>query len=270
MNNRPLSKLQSSDNLYAKIPSKNCLEQFLEDFSWQPCTITTIPTTLLKDQAHIYLVNLDTIVIDTTVLNSEERARTEKMRFSLHRQRSQNARAVLRYLLSKYTQIAAEKLVFNTGKYGKLYLHDQAIQFNLAHANEYALYALSLNSAIGIDIEEQRNVDYNAIAQRIMSINEYEYWIKYPQPQQAELFFQIWTRKEALVKCTGDGLSASLKNLNTLVDSYRLPMRVVYDTNQSLWLSNLPSLAKIIKNRNFYAAAASAEPVAYHYYRLQD
>jgi len=238
--------------------------------NWQPCRTTILPTALLNDDAHVYVVNLDTITIDTTMLNSTEQIRISKMRPALQQQRSQKVRTILRCLLSHYTQVAADHLNFETKEYGKLYLPDQSIQFNVAHAHEYALYAFTLNDEIGIDIEEQRSIEYAAIAQRIMSPNEYAYWTECDSAQQAELFFQIWTRKEALVKCTGDGLRMPLKNLNTLTETRELQTKINYIDQQHLWLSDLPSLAKVIEKRAFYAAAASAKPVAYHCFQLQD
>lgn len=238
--------------------------------NWQLCTTTLLPPTLLNDNAHVYLVNLDSITIDTNILSAAELARTQNLRLPTQRTRIQKTRAILRYLLSHYTQIAADKLAFNTGEYGKLYLPDQSIQFSVAHTHEYALYAFTLHSEIGIDIEQQRAIDYSAIAQRIMSTNEYEYWNERPTVQQAELFFQIWTRKEALVKCTGDGLSAPLKNLNTIDNTGKVGTEINYAAQQYLWLTDLPPLAAAIENQAFYAAAASVKPVVYHCFHLQD
>jgi 4'-phosphopantetheinyl transferase len=223
---------------------------------------------LNKNTAHIWFANLDTIKIDYAVLSDAEKIRASKMRLPEHQHRTAAARYVLRMLLKKYLSslsplpLAGEVRVREKGK---LYLPDSNLRFNLAHSHEYAVFAFALDIEIGIDIEQQRDVEFDGIAKRVMSETEYTYWSMQPITQQAELFFQIWTRKEALVKATGDGLSGPLKDLSTIDSDGNICTTVNYANQTPLYLTDLSA------PKNYYAALASAKSLqSYCYYLLQD
>ncbi|MSP53241.1 MAG: 4'-phosphopantetheinyl transferase superfamily protein [Gammaproteobacteria bacterium] len=234
---------------------------------WQ--NLEKVSAELLPDTAHIYLVNLDQIKVDLNILTTDEQARAHKMHFATHQQRTAKARAILRLLLSQYTHILPGDLQFSTYEYGKLYLADHTVQFNLAHSHDYAVFAFTRDIEIGVDIEQPRTIEFDAIAKRIMSDTEYVYWSSLTprNDEQIKLFFQIWTRKEALVKATGDGLSGPLKSLSTIDSDGNICSAVNYSDKKQLWLSDLPSLTKII-NRPFYAALAATSFLTTNCYHL--
>ena len=49
------------------------------------------------------------------------------------------------------------------------------------------------------------------IAQRNFAPTEFDEWRRLPDDQRAAGFFACWTRKEAVIKATGDGLSMPLE-----------------------------------------------------------
>lgn len=123
-------------------------------------------------------------------------------------------RAMLRLALSEYTQTDPSELRLGEGKNGKLELrrptgHD--VQFSLSHADTLTLLAITCGSRVGIDVERLRLVPeaYPIIA-RFASPAERAAWRRLPPEQRQHAFFRWWTRKEALLKATGDGLSADL------------------------------------------------------------
>ena len=101
------------------------------------------------------------------------------------------------------------------GPYGKPTLKEEQnpdqIQFNLSHANELALYAFSIDRKLGIDLEFIHWIpDFDRIAARSFSKNEYRIWDALPDAVKKLAFYRCWTRKEAFVKAVGDGFSFPL------------------------------------------------------------
>ena len=75
-------------------------------------------------------------------LCEDEAARALRLHLPLHRQRYVITRGLLRRLLSLYTKIAPDKIIFNYGPKGKPYLENNThlnLQFNLSHSNEQAI-----------------------------------------------------------------------------------------------------------------------------------
>lgn len=125
------------------------------------------------------------------------------------------ARGRLRQILADYTNTRATDLMFDTVKRGKPVLADGPA-FNLSHAGGWAALAVAPDApdlSLGIDIEAIRPIN-PAVATKAFS-----------QAEQAELqhllpadwmrgFFNGWTRKEAVIKATGDGLGLNLQSFD--------------------------------------------------------
>ena len=215
--------------------------------------------------AHIWFANLDTIKIDYAVLSDAEKTRASKMHFTEHQHRTAAARFVLRSLLSKYLDVSAADIELQQTDKGKLFLANSELKFNLAHSHEYAIYAFALNCDVGVDIEQQRdNIEFDGIAKRVMSSQEYNYWSALAAEEKNELFFQIWTRKEALIKCTGDGLSGPLKDLSTIDSEGEICRTVNYANQTQLDLTDLSA------PKNYYAALASEQYLQIYYHPLPE
>jgi 4'-phosphopantetheinyl transferase len=73
--------------------------------------------------------------------------------------------------------------------------------FSLTHSGELVGVAVHEHSSVGLDVEQHRPFAY--LAQVAAAIRA-------PDEDPSEDFFRMWTRKEALVKATGAGLSALL------------------------------------------------------------
>ncbi len=104
----------------------------------------------------------------------------------------------MRAILGKFT---AAPLEFALLEKGKPYLPlSPEVRFNLAHSQDRALIAVSLEVDVGVDIERIRPMkDYLAVAERFFPAGETE-------PVDELDFFRRWTRLEALLKATGAGL----------------------------------------------------------------
>jgi 4'-phosphopantetheinyl transferase len=150
------------------------------------------------------------------VLCGNERARAGRFRFEPDRARFMVARARLRELLAERLGTRPESVELEYGPNGKPALvrrpGDADWRFNLAHCDDVALYALCRGRDVGIDIEAIRAVDeVDKIASRFFSAAEHAAY-RALSPQERPLgFLRCWTRKEALVKAVGEGLSMPLE-----------------------------------------------------------
>lgn len=157
-------------------------------------------------EVHIWQINLDEVQLN--FLSPDEQVRADRFKFEVHRRRFIAGRSFLRSLLAQYLQTGPMALEFEYCSQGKPALKRSRLQFNLAHSQHCAVYAVTYDRAVGIDIEAIRPIaDLDALVQRFFLPSEY-------QAIQAEnsLFFQYWTCKEAFLKATGTGLS-KLKEL---------------------------------------------------------
>jgi 4'-phosphopantetheinyl transferase len=82
-----------------------------------------------------------------------------------------------------------------------------APSFNLTHSGDFAACALLDGAPIGIDAEDiRRPIDVAEMAARWFAPAERERVEQAPEARRVEMFFRIWTLKEAIVKATGHGL----------------------------------------------------------------
>ena len=126
------------------------------------------------------------------------------------------SRALLRLLLSKHTGLPAKTLKFATGENGKpVLLGSHEMHFNVSHSDGAALVAIA-SAEVGIDIERiDGSVDYAGVAQSVFSRSEIEMLREASDARRGEVFFSIWTRKEAYLKATGAGFSSNLPMIST-------------------------------------------------------
>jgi len=138
--------------------------------------------------------------------------------FETHRNRFITARAVLRSLLANYLDCAPEDLQFDYGANGKPALAgrlaDSGLFFNLAHSEDLALIAVTRLGPIGVDIEQIRPIsDVDELVGRFFSPRENALFQSVPADQKNIAFFNLWTRKEAWLKATGEGIAHSLSRI---------------------------------------------------------
>jgi 4'-phosphopantetheinyl transferase len=98
--------------------------------------------------------------------------------------------------------------------------HGSNLRFNLSHTEGAALIAVAEGVELGIDIESQRPIDDLAgVARSVMSQEEFVGWERRDPEERLTAFYRLWTRKEAYIKATGLGLSASLQQITVPVSS---------------------------------------------------
>lgn len=153
------------------------------------------------------------------ILSADELERARRFHFEKDQNRFITARAILRKILGKYLGKNPCDLRFEYTAKGKPILaspYDSAtISFNLSHSNAFALYAITLNRNIGVDIEYMtENIAIWEIARRFFSPAEISSLERIHKDKVHELFFQYWTRKEAFLKARGEGISFSMEKID--------------------------------------------------------
>lgn len=106
-------------------------------------------------------------------------------------------------------------LIFDIDKNHKPYLKNvENLHFNLSHTKGAVLLGIS-SAPIGVDIELNRDPAFD-IMEHYFHEDEVHYVTSVSSEQiRSNFFFNVWTRKEAFIKYTGNGLSDNLKEINT-------------------------------------------------------
>ena len=182
---------------------------------------------LPEDEVQLWRVDLEAIRSDESrwheVLSPDEVNRASRFHFPIDRQRFVASRAWLRIILAGYLGMDRKQLSFSYSSKQKPCLsppHDtNGICFNLSHSGGIALYGFSRRREIGVDVERVRSdFDVEPLARRFFSAHEQQQLFDLPSAERVDAFFRCWTRKEAYVKATGDGLSLPLSQFDVSLE----------------------------------------------------
>jgi 4'-phosphopantetheinyl transferase len=145
-------------------------------------------------------------------LTVDEIARAARFKFSPDAWRFCLARALLRIVLASYVRCQPHELKFGSkGRDKPLLLDDGQLQFNLSRRDSMVLIGVTQQREIGVDIERLRHdFEVETIAQQFFSAAEQAVVAELPVAHRAQAFFNCWTRKEAFLKATGEGLFRQL------------------------------------------------------------
>jgi 4'-phosphopantetheinyl transferase len=195
----------------------------MNEMSWN-----SDPTSLeLKAQeVHVWRATLDDIRehIDhiKNHLSETERQTASQFRFDRHRNRYESSHAILRKILHSYLGFPPAEFRFKRNDYGKPTLSPNPlnINFNLSHSGNMALFGFTRKSSIGIDIEQVRPLDdYPIMTRSFMSPGEREELLHLPEHKQLDFFYRVWTKKEALSKAMGKGISLPMDQWEVDLDA---------------------------------------------------
>lgn len=136
-------------------------------------------------------------------------------RFQADRNRSLYSALLLRLLLCREYGTEWDSLRFEKGRYGKPHLlFPSGLHFSLSHTDG-ALLCAAGRAAVGADTEVIRQ-PFPDIMAHCFHPDEIHYVRAVPEQKQALRFYEIWTRKEAFLKCSGTGLTDHLSDVCTL------------------------------------------------------
>jgi 4'-phosphopantetheinyl transferase len=178
---------------------------------------------LSEDEVHLWRASL---AVDPSALGhlkstlaQNELERAERFIFDPDRDHFIAARGILRDVLGRYLQCAPQTIDFVYGARGKPAISNAGsrhpLRFNLSHSHGLAVIGIARERELGIDVEMIRpNFASEEIAKRYFSAKEIDELSGLPVELQTEGFFLCWTRKEAYIKATGEGLHIPLDSFD--------------------------------------------------------
>ena len=175
------------------------------------------PETIIE----IWQIDLETplnpdIDLDT-ILSADERRRAERFIFARDASQFKLTRAMLRLGLASYLQERPQNIELATNCHGKPRLaKNPSLHFNVTHSGGLALMAFATLGEVGVDVEAmQRNVEALEIASPNFTKNETDMIARAQTTQeQTRIFLHLWTRKEAMLKAAGCGITRGLDTVD--------------------------------------------------------
>jgi 4'-phosphopantetheinyl transferase len=134
-----------------------------------------------------------------------EQARAARFNDPEAAERYLRSHRALRAILASITSVPLD---FAFAERGKPYLPGAPeVKFNLSHSHGMALVGVGLEVEIGVDVERFRAVPESvAIAERFFPPSEAAEFSATPVEERQREFFRRWTRIEAKLKASGEGL----------------------------------------------------------------
>jgi 4'-phosphopantetheinyl transferase len=206
------------------VAASNLYNEHLNDVTWHKTGLADY--VLPENTVHVWRIqistNLSLLQHLSNTLNDAEKVRGNKYIYERDRNRFVVSRGAQRFILSKYLNTHPTLLDFALGDNKKPYIvtnDGQGLQFNLSHSGDWILLAVSAR-AVGSDIEYvDSTFNYEDILPQHFSEEESAY---INQENSTERFYTLWTRKEALLKATGQGLGNHLKHAPALNGLYTM------------------------------------------------
>jgi 4'-phosphopantetheinyl transferase len=155
-------------------------------------------------------------------LSADERQRAERFQFDRDRKRFIVRHGLLRTILGRYMNIEPARLYLARESRGKPALagtfEGRTLHFNLSHSDGLALFVVARQFALGVDVERIRAMpEIDQIAQKFFSAGESAMLGALRAAQRLEAFFNCWTRKEAYLKATGEGIADALAQIEVSI-----------------------------------------------------
>jgi 4'-phosphopantetheinyl transferase len=150
------------------------------------------------------------------VLDAAERQTYERYRVDFKQVEFLTGRLLLKRLLGAHLNTEPCAVRFIKNAYGKLFLHPDlrgaGLFFNLSHTDRLVACVLSSFPFTGIDVELSTKPHFAVMPQVFV---EAEIRFVQSQPtlrERLKAFYRLWTRKEAVMKATGQGFSLPPKS----------------------------------------------------------
>lgn len=169
-----------------------------------------------SNSIYIATIKIDEVLSSTTIKNIlsflPEAFSDNVMKYQNPMQQSLSALgyALLNYLITPY-DTSLDKLKYN--HYGRPYLEAFLGDFNISRSNKIVICVLSSYSKVGIDIELIRNMDLTPYQEQL-SVLELVNVKNNSKPMSQ--FYKFWTRKEAISKLDGRGLSLEFSKIHVI------------------------------------------------------
>ena len=174
-----------------------------------------------SDKAFIYIANTDKynhgISTFWECLSIKEQEQAVRYYTKLLSEQFIISHGLLRHILSYHIKQPPKNLQFTINRYGKPFLSNSRVKFNMSHSHNIVAYIIAHNYEVGIDVEyKDTTLNIMELFDLILSPKE-TILLKSVEPAaQHTIFFNLWTKKEALIKAIGNGLSYPVNTIDAL------------------------------------------------------
>lgn len=147
-----------------------------------------------------------------SLISSDERLRLERIAVQKGRDQFLASRALLRTTLSRYVRRDPRDWQFVKNNYGRPYLARgqtrQPLHFSVSHTVGLLIVGISEIEHFGVDVEfVNPGMNYLSLARAAFADAEVLKLANAKAKERCELFFSLWTLKEAYVKARGAGFA---------------------------------------------------------------
>lgn len=205
----------------------------------------------LGNQVHVYACDIDTLDIQSllSLLTTEELGKANAFRQRADTRRFITGRLMAKKILGYYAMKTPSDIVIKPQHNGKpLAYTNSGITlpfFNISHSGNKVLIACSYD-LVGIDVEQVNDIEPESLAETVFS--ERELRLFNTAVEKTPVFYQFWTRKEALLKAAGVGLTDNLPAID-------ISHGVDVDFTKSFTEKQLDLLTFIMHDREKYFAS---------------
>jgi 4'-phosphopantetheinyl transferase len=174
---------------------------------------------IAPDEVHLWAWPLEPVPADLAahieLLDQEELRRLHGFRFAQDRSRYAIAHANLRRILGGYCECPPAEICFRANRFGKPELAGEpsSLHFSLSHSRCVAVLAVAHGHPVGVDVEEVKPIE-REVADGHFSASELSQLSGLPGDAWLSSFYRCWTRKEAILKAEGVGLSRALDSFD--------------------------------------------------------
>lgn len=150
-----------------------------------------------------------------SMLSGDEKTRAQSLSNLESKIRFILSRAALRQLLSGYLDLPATNLKLSYTHNGKPYLASGSPQFNLSHSQARVMYAVTLNTHVGVDIQFARPLkNCLKLCERFVPAFERVAIYDSSPSLRTQKFYETWVKLEAFSKAMGGRLLSVMRQLD--------------------------------------------------------
>lgn len=149
-------------------------------------------------------------------VTADRREKCIRYYFDTDKRLSLYSALLLKMKLHQLTGMPMKEMVFFYSQYGKPALQFQKpVYFNFSHSKDFILCGIDTEKELGVDTQIMEIPPFE-IMKDYFHYEEYQAVIKADLKKRQEIFYKIWTRKEAYYKYVGTGLFYNIKECNTV------------------------------------------------------
>lgn len=194
------------------------------------------------------------------LLDPIERVRAATYRHELDRSRFIVGCVVSRLVLARLLCVPAARIPLDRrcrqcgAQHGPPRLHDEPITLSVSHSDDRVAVAFVRHALIGVDVEATRRLvqPEESLLRTVLAPTERAHVERLPASDQIRAFLTYWTRKESVIKATGDGLAAHLPAV--VVSAPDQPPRLI--TYEARALPESTRMASLHPGRGYVGAVA--------------